>query len=324
MRIVVARSVGEMDSLRTLWDELYRQDAGATLFQSFAWNRLAAQCFAGRETPHVVAVEGASGAAIVPAVTRRDGIALSGEKLFDYRDALCQGDEAALRVAWGRLAELGLPCRVLGLRGQAARERWNRLQPVPFVAAPQVLRREVAADHFAAHHARLGASLRRLAREGASLHRYCGAATSLVRWIYQQKARQIESTENVFADPRRIDFMQAAAAMEAAACEVFTAEAAGSPVAALVTLRDRDVRRFYTIWYDRAWARRSPGTALLFEVTRQTLTEGVDCDYMTGEQPHKARFMTSQVELFQVNADAAALWQAAGEMDWTGRDKLAA
>src|SRR5438105_8482716 len=63
---VVARSAAEMDRLQPVWDELYNRST-ATLFQSFAWNRLAAASFPAREEPCVVCVESGSGAAIIPA-----------------------------------------------------------------------------------------------------------------------------------------------------------------------------------------------------------------------------------------------------------------
>src|SRR5437868_9695676 len=53
---VVARSAAEMDRLQPVWDELYNRST-ATLFQSFAWNRLAAASFPAREEQCVVCVE---------------------------------------------------------------------------------------------------------------------------------------------------------------------------------------------------------------------------------------------------------------------------
>jgi CelD/BcsL family acetyltransferase involved in cellulose biosynthesis len=58
---------------------------------------------------------------------------------------------------------------------------------------------------------------------------------------------------------------------------------------------------------DPGWASHSPGIALLFEATRQTLCEGLDCDYMTGEQPYKLRFSTASQSLYKVDATAEQL-----------------
>ena len=124
--------------------------------------------------------------------------------------------------------------------------------------------------------------------------------------VYDRKAAQDTGpAENLFADPARRDFLVAAAAMTP--CDVFTLESAGTLVAAIVTFRDRETRRFYTTYFDRAWAHYSPGVALLFEATRASLAEGLHCDYMTGEQPHKMRFATASMPLFRVYATADQL-----------------
>lgn len=313
MKIRIARSAAEIDLLRPLWLDLYRQQPETTLFQSFDWNRLAAQCFAAREAPYFVAIESDAGAAIVPAVIRRQGIALAGEELFDYRDVLSLGSPEVLRAAWARLADWGLGLSFKGLRGPQLPERWRELEPKPFVTAPAVQFADIAGDEFADRHPRRAGALRRLARQGVSLHRYCGANRALLRDLYRRKAQQFEATANLFRDSLRTDFLLAAAAIDPEACEIFTLETAGSMIAALVTFREPLVRRCYTIWHDAAWAHYSPGTALLFAVTHDSLLAGIDCDYMTGEQPHKQRFMTAQVPLFQVQAGPQALLEAAGE-----------
>ena len=48
-RLNVARSAAEIESLSSVWDSLLGPDL--TLFQSFRWNRLAAQIFGDREQP---------------------------------------------------------------------------------------------------------------------------------------------------------------------------------------------------------------------------------------------------------------------------------
>ena len=75
----------------------------------------------------------------------------------------------------------------------------------------------------------------------------------------------------------------------------------------MVTLRDRECRRFYTGWFDPEYQKHSPALALIFEITRQSLLEGLDCDYMTGEQPYKMRLATNSVPLYRVRATAEKL-----------------
>jgi CelD/BcsL family acetyltransferase involved in cellulose biosynthesis len=276
------------------------------MFQSFSWN-LAAACAFRSEPPYVVAVEGGNGAAILPACVAEGNISFLGDSLFDYRDLLADSSDATA-AAWTRLAALRLPLSLTALYGARSQAHWRDMGfvPTPFVTAPGVRVADLNAIDFESRHHRSLRLLRRLNRLGVSFHEHSGRDSALLRAIYQAKAAQVlESGENLFTDPARRDFLIAAGGL--GACDVFTFESAGTLVAALVTFRDGEVRRFYTIYYDRAWAHYSPGVALLFEVTRRTLASGLDCDYMTGEQPHKVRFATSSQPLFRVLADAEEL-----------------
>jgi len=78
-------------------------------------------------------------------------------------------------------------------------------------------------------------------------------------------------------------------------------------VASLVTFIDGNVRRFYTIQFDPGWAKYSPGTVLIYEVTRRSLEAGLDCDYMTGEHAYKMRFATAVVPMYWVQASHQTL-----------------
>lgn len=309
LRTVIARRPHELDALAPLWQRL---EPAGTMFQSYRWNRLAAQFFAEREAPCVVVVENDAGIALIPAAQRAAGLTLLGESLFDYRDVLSAGDPEVLGQAWSVLAAMDRGLAFDALRGETL-ERWSWLEAQPFVAAPQVRLADFDASGFAVAHTRAARLVRRLAQLGAEVRRYDGSATGLVRWIYQRKAEQPGTTTNLFADPLRVDFMVEICRLCGEACEVFTLESASDVVAALVTFRDGAVRRFYTTYHDHEWARHSPGIALLFEVTRRSLAGGLDCDYLTGEQPHKTRFATASVPLFRVHASAADLQQAAAE-----------
>ena len=70
---------------------------------------------------------------------------------------------------------------------------------------------------------------------------------------------------------------------------------------------DRGCRRFYTGWFAPEYEKHSPALALIYEITRQSLAAGLDCDYMTGEQPYKMRLATSAVPLYKVRASAEEL-----------------
>jgi CelD/BcsL family acetyltransferase involved in cellulose biosynthesis len=303
--VSIACSPAGLDLLRSRWEGLYSPEQH-TIFQSFAWNRLAAAVFGDREAPYVVYAENSTGAALIPAAIVGHKISFLGETLFDYRDVLVAGDGQALKAAWRELARLRLPLSVTAVRGGG--NRWSGFELSPFSQAPCVRRND---QRQLTAHSRAGRLVRRLERKGAELKHHDGSAAGLLRNIYHHKAEQ--SDNNLFTDLGRVEFVLKALALAPAAVDVFTFETAHALVAALVTLRDGRFRRFYTTWFDQAWAQDSPGTALLFEVTRQSLAEGLDCDYMTGTQPQKQRFATSSVPLFRVEASAEQLARIAGE-----------
>jgi len=305
LRIEIIRSVQALEPLRHAWDRLH-QGGKNTVFQSASWNLLAARVFAHRAEPMVIHAEGENGAAIIPACVADGRIYFLGETLFDYRDVMCAGDEDVLRRAWQQVAAEQCPLSVTAIHADHA-DCWQHLGfPLgTFASSPMVRCLDTSADEFATKHTRSARLLRRLARAGVELCYHAGNDSALVRHIYELKARQ-SPDQCLFVDPARVDFIVAIAGQDSR-CEIYTLETAGTLVAALVTFRDGTVRRFYTIYYDHVWAQHSPGVALIFEVTRQTLAQGLDCDYMTGEQPHKLRFATHSMPLNRCEASPEEL-----------------
>jgi len=299
LKITVCRSAEEMLRIRPLWEAL-RAAGKYTVFQSFDLNLLAADRFAEREEPYVVCVESEQGAAIIPASVRRSGgtIRLLGEELFDYRAFFHRGDDALLRCALGVLAELGHPLEIVALRGSERSVVTDELELLPFATAPGVRREQISAESFAAAHTRLARNLRRMERLGFSLKTYDGANPELLRAIYEAKARQ--SDTSLFHDSTRIDFLVSAAELMPHIFEIFTLENGEQRTAAVVTFRDGECRRFYTGWFGAECEKHSPALSLIYEVTRQSLADGLDCDYMTGEQGYKMRLATDLVKLFRV------------------------
>src|SRR6185437_13678646 len=218
LRKVVARSPAEIDRLRPVWENLYRAYP-STLFQSFSWNRLAAEMFAGREEPYVVLVESDAGAALIPGAIADHGFTLLGEALFDYRDVLSQGDPAVLRQAWQEVASLKLPMFFAALRGQDRCRAWEDFSPYPFVSAPCVLCSHTSAEQLEAAHARIGSRWRKILRQGVEFRREPRPALDLLRRIYQLKAAQVPA--NLFRDPARINFLVAAESGPGP-CDVYT------------------------------------------------------------------------------------------------------
>jgi CelD/BcsL family acetyltransferase involved in cellulose biosynthesis len=301
LKITVCRSVEEMLRVRPLWESLCAS-GDFTIFQSFDLNLLAAARFAEREEPYVVCAESDRGAAIIPAALRRsDGtIRLLGEELFDYRTFMHRGNDEVLRAALASLGEFGRPLEIVAMRKSDRDAVIDELEMAPFAAAPGVSCAQISAEHFAATHTRLARNLRRMERLGFELRKYDGANVSLLRSIYTAKAGQSESS--LFHDPARIEFLVSAAGLMPDVFEISALENGGRVAAAVVTLRDRGCRRFYTGWFAPEYQKHSPALALIYEITRQSLAEGMDCDYMTGEQPYKMRLATNSVQLYRVRA----------------------
>jgi len=292
--------------VRPLWEAL-RAACNSTVFQNFDLNLLAAARFADREEPYVICAESERGAAIVPVALRRKDrtIRLLGEELFDYRMFLHIGDHEVLRGALGVLAEFGRSMEIVALRENDRDAVIEELTLTPFAAAPGVNCAQVSAQDFAAAHTRLARNLRRLERLGFELRTYDGANPQLLRSIYAAKAGQSESS--LFHDPARIEFLVSAAGLIPDVFEIFTLENGGHRAATVVTLREDKCRRFYTGWFADEYQKHSPALALIYEITRQSLAEGLDCDYMTGEQPYKLRLATSSVPLYRLRATAEEL-----------------
>jgi CelD/BcsL family acetyltransferase involved in cellulose biosynthesis len=307
-RTVIAQTVSEMDAVAPIWEHLVRQQSHS-LFQQFSWNRLAAQIFSDRLSPYVVCVQSDIGATIIPAAIGLTGdrLELLGEVLFDYRDVLHLGDPDILRLAWQRVAQQEKPLHILSVDQLAGQERWNDFNLSPFALAPQVT--DIAEDTFRMTHSRLGRQMRRLRKQGITLRICPGSDSRLVRHLYECKRTHFadDQNANVFLDSRRCEFMVAAAALEGSSCEIYILEKDASLVAGLVTFRDGNIRRFYTIYFNPAWASYSPGQALLFEVTAQSLGARLQCDYMTGEYPYKLRLANGSRQLFRVDLSSGQL-----------------
>ena len=287
-----------------MWLELERA-SGLTLYQSYRWNHAAARLLKHSQ-PHVVVAESGSGAAIIPAAIGNDGLTFLGDMLFDYRDVLSNDDEA-LAAAWREVREWARPLRFVALRADSPHEFWAASDRQPFCGAPGISADDISNEAFAHRHWRQAKQVRRLFREGARLVRTDGSHTGLVRWIYEQKAAQlVDDPCNVFVDSTRSEFMVAMAQAEGPRCDVYRFELGGRIVSALITFRDdqpgkRPMRRYYTTLFDHDWRRLSPGIALLYEVARQSLEEGIDVDLQTGEQFHKSRLATRATPLYRVS-----------------------
>jgi CelD/BcsL family acetyltransferase involved in cellulose biosynthesis len=295
-----------MTALRARWDEL-ANGPRHTIFQNFTWNQLAARIFAAEQPPFVVMAESDSGAAIIPACIdlRCRRVSLLGEELFDYRQPLCVGEESMLHSAWQAIVDFAsdnnLGFGFHSVRGEEEPLPATSIFPLnTFTSAPCIHAHRVS--DFA--HPSLARKLRQLLQRGVQWKRHKGSESVLVQHIYQLKANEPGS---LFSVPSRVQMLVAVAQASADSCEIFTLEHERLLVAALITFRDGDWRRFYTTYFHRPWAHYSPGMSLLAEVVRQSLAAGLHCDLMTGDHAYKRRLTTAGTPLFKVEISADAL-----------------
>lgn len=302
----VARNVAEIERLGPSWESLMTPEL--TSFQSHRWNLLAANLFREREEPYFIFAENDNGAAILPAVIQSHTrtIAFAGECLFDYRDYLAVGDTSPLRAAWQKLASVNLPISVTAIC-RPENGIWQLLPTQFFSRAPRLLKSEITSEQLVHRHPRAFSRLRKLERMGLRITQYTGDSP-MVSEIYRLRRAQSTSS-GLFHDPLRGEFMVSLCRAEGPKCEVFALEHGSMLAAALVTFRDADWRRCYTIFYDHRWARFSPGVSLLFEVARRSLEQRMNIDLMTGEQQYKMRVAQSTQDLFKVSASAAEMHQ---------------
>jgi CelD/BcsL family acetyltransferase involved in cellulose biosynthesis len=306
-RVRIIERANDLAKVRQLWEEIASsarfvqpRAAAPTLFQSYAWNEIAARLFAGRERPHVVVAESDSGAAIIPACVRGDFVSLLGEELFDYRDVIVCGDEALLDRAWQKVADLALPVEIKAVRGERTWAEMRTFAGAPCLPASKPVKRNKGLER----------NLRLLRERGCeSGHRAIGPSgdqiqiprrndkrdvCDLVRRMYELKARH--ESGSLFRDPLRIEAVVEMAV--SAPSEVFTIEHDDEWVAAALVFIDRNVCRFYGTYYDPRWARFSPGVSLLYRVIQHAQARGLDFDFMTGEQAYKMRFASDVVPLY--------------------------
>jgi Acetyltransferase (GNAT) domain len=310
-RIRIYTLAEEFKQLRPLWEMICAANP-QTIFQNFDLNLLAARFFCETEEPFIVCAEAPHGIAIIPAVIcrREKSLRLLGEELFDYRCFLHHGDPDVLYSALAILADQGLPLNITALRKRDCDPLKQTLPLLPFCSAPAVTCADICTDDFVAAHLRLARNLRRLNRLGFKLHSYGGNYPGLLRFIYQRKAAQTPGS--LFRDRARIEFMVQAAMLLPTQFEIFTLEDEACIAAAVVVLREENCRRFYTGWFSPQLEKHSPALSLIYEVTRQSLAAGLDCDYMTGEQPYKLRLATTSMPLYRLQASPEQL-AAAGQ-----------
>jgi len=244
-----------------------------------------------------------------------------GEELFDYRDILAAGDGEAAALAWKTLGEIGgeMEFRVKAVRESSLDSGFGAPRvPGPgaqiftsefFANAPKIRRQDSPSGQ---KHHRLERNLEKMKAAGCEMKIANGCESRLVTEILSLKAMQED--KSLFRDPLRIEMVSRMAAASGNHCEIFALTHGSTIVAGLITFIDGEWRRLYTTYYDRRWAKYSPGVSLVNYVIGLSVEAGIDLDLMTGEQPYKQRFATSKEALFTLRTSASALRERSADI----------
>lgn len=123
----------------------------------------------------------------------------------------------------------------------------------------------------------------------------------MLQWILQQKERALQAREqdNVL-DECAVRWLQAMVAHEPTMTELWQLHRGDETIAGLLSWRSTPVRYAYTISYRRDAAAMSPGILLLYGILCDSVAEGLQFDFLTGEQPFKLRFADARRRLLRL------------------------
>lgn len=315
----------ELAGLAELWGAVA---TGQSCFQRFSFARTWGQVFFRHGVTPLV-VHDAEGKWILPWAAR-DGVLFPlGHGVFDYVDVIGTGAAAgslearagalarALRRCpdWRRMEMRGLPedSPFLGFWRRLAAELGAEAAITPFAAAP-LLRRgggdAATVEAFARKHGRAEERLRQAQRRGW-LGRVEPAAErrELLTWLLEQKQRRMEARgETNVLQAAEAEWLGAMAGLgREAGVELWAYRRDGRSAAGLVTFLLPPVRYGYLLAFAAEMASASPGITLLYFVLRATIGEGMDFDFLTGEQPFKLRFANAARRLLQFRLRRAPL-----------------
>jgi CelD/BcsL family acetyltransferase involved in cellulose biosynthesis len=278
--------------LAAVWGEAAR---GQSIFQSFAFARQWAMCFASeaeacigwREQPP----------AIVPLARRHDGWSLIGEGLFDYQDVVGAADGDA--AAWAA-EQIGGCMQVTGVPAatpHAAFWRQLGLEPRTFASAP--IRAAGDESDLPRQHPR---QQRRWLAAGAEMVKLEVAAErhGHLDWLLERKAEALaaQGRANVLGGSEA-RWLHGMVEYEPGVSELWTLRRGGDTLAGLLCWKSAAFRYAYTIAYDARFAALSPGVLALYALLRHTMREGCGFNFLTGEQEFKLRFATGRESLLR-------------------------
>ncbi len=287
-------------------EPIWRAAGAEHIFQRFELSAAWARIYAGAGGPYRLRVWYCDDPPLILPLAERDGgLHWLGDGLWDYCDPL--GDAAA--PAWGRLPRFPQPAALQGIREGCPWWRWFQAQPwqLEFFADAPFYRPAAgsAAAALAAldrQHERIAERLARLLAQGIEFTPVAGASERqrLLAWILRRKAERLAElgAANVLG---RLEaaWLEEMACCHPELCELWRLGPAEAPWSGFLTWAQPQLRYGYTLSFEAAAARHSPGIKLLYAVLRASVAEGRGFDFLTGGQSFKLRFASGCQRLWQ-------------------------
>lgn len=294
-----------LTSLWGLWAEAAAGE-GQTVFQRPELAQEWLHAFAGQARPRIRFSPQLG--VIVPWVEWGARCTLLGAGLFDYCDAV----GAPPPEDTG--AELPAPPPAAdfpGLREDSPwLAFWRRLAPdwrCPEQVAPRLMA-PIGAEELDRRHPTAAERLRRVQR-GGDWGRVCdpAARAALLEWLLRQKQARMQALgrANVLGGQEAL-WLRRMVARHPRLAELWRGEMEGKLAAGFLTWAAPRARYGYLLAFAPEFARHSPAILLLYHVLRESMREGLEMDFLTGDQSFKLRFADSQRRLFHPRWPAAA------------------
>ncbi len=306
--------------MRALWAAA--EPALASCFQSFEFARSWSEVYFPRGVAALV-VQDAATPFLLPWAARDAVLFPIGHGLFDYADVIAAPAAAPTLVerapalaralrrcgGWRRLEMHGLPgdSPFLAFWRRLAQELGAPAAITPFSAAPQLRRNRCLATPQALDrlHPRAAERLRAARRRGwLGPVEEEGERRAMVDWLLRQKEERMRTLGQASVlQAAEGDWLRRIATHASSGAELWAYRREQRLAAGFLTFLAPPLRYGYLLAFAPELAATSPAVTLLYFVLRETIGQGLDFDFLTGEQAFKLRFANAARPLLRLQLE---------------------